>query len=252
MRRVLVYDLPTRFFHWLFAGFFVAAFSIAELVDDGSVWFPLHMLAGLCMVFLVTLRLAWSLLGTRHARLSDLVLSPAQLVAYLKGMVSGGTAQWIGHNPASSWAAVAMVCLALGLGATGYLMTIGAAGDVLEDAHELMANAFLAIALLHIGGVVVHVLRHRDRLQSAMVSGRKQAQSSDQQPVRSRPVAGFAFAAFTALFIGYLLQHYDAQPRTLQLFGTTMQLGEVEDDRGSDRARRRIEPDSRADSRRHR
>ena len=27
MRQVLVYDLPTRFFHWLFAGFFITAFA---------------------------------------------------------------------------------------------------------------------------------------------------------------------------------------------------------------------------------
>jgi cytochrome b len=252
MQRILVYDLPTRLFHWLFAGSFVAAFSIAELIDDDSVWFSLHMLAGLCLVFLVALRLAWSVLGTRHARLSDLVLSPAQLIAYLKGMVSGGGARWIGHNPASSWAAVAMVSLALGLGATGYLMTIGAAGEALEDAHELMANAFLAVVLLHMGGVIAHVLRHRDHLQVAMVSGRKQACTSDQQPVRSRPVAGFAFAALTALFIGYLLQHYDPQPRTLQMFGTTMQLGEVEHERGSDRPRKRREHETRADARHHR
>jgi cytochrome b len=252
MRRVLVYDLPTRLFHWLFAGFFVAAFSVAELIDDGSVWFPLHMLAGLCAVFLVALRLVWSIAGTRHARLSDLVLSPALLITYLKGVVSGGSEKWAGHNPASSWAAVAMVSLALGLGATGYLMTIGVGGDALEDAHELMANAFLAIVLLHVGGVAAHVLRHRDQLQTAMVSGRKQARSSDQQPVRSRPAAAFAFAALTALFIAYLLQHYDPQPRTLQMFGTTLQLGEVEHDRGSDRSRGRREHENRADARRHR
>jgi cytochrome b len=49
MQRILVYDLPTRLFHWLFAGSFVAAFSIAELIDDDSIWFSLHMLAGLCL-----------------------------------------------------------------------------------------------------------------------------------------------------------------------------------------------------------
>jgi hypothetical protein len=30
------------------------------------------------------------------------------------------------------------------------------------------------------------------------------------------------------LFFGYLVQHYDAQARTLDLFGTTLQLGEGE------------------------
>lgn len=228
MRQVLVYDSPTRLFHWLFAGFFIAAFAIANLVDDDSARFSLHMLAGLGMVFAVVLRLIWSLVGTRHARLSDLALNPTQLIAYFKGMFSGDSRRWIGHNPASSWAAVAMVGLALGLGITGYLMATGAGSDALEEAHELMANAFLVVVLLHIGGVAVHVLRHRDHLETTMVTGRKPALTSDQRPVRSVPVAGLAFVVLTGFFIGYLLQHYDAQAGTLDVFGVTMQAGESE------------------------
>lgn len=228
MRQVLVYDLPTRVFHWLFAGFFITAFAIANLVDDDSARFSLHMLAGMGMVFAVVLRLVWSVVGTRHARLTDLALNPAQLLAYFKGVISGGSRRWIGHNPASSWAAVAMVGLALGLGTTGYLMATGGENDTLKEAHELMANTFLAVVLLHIGGVVAHVLRHRDHLPASMVSGRKQALASDQQPVRAVPVAGVAFVVLTGVFMAYLLQHYDAQARTLDLFGTTLQLGENE------------------------
>lgn len=230
MRQVLVYDSPTRLFHWLFAGLFIAAFSIANLIDDDAARFSLHMLAGLAMLFVILLRLIWSLVGTRHARLSDLVLDPRQLLAYFKGMFSASARRWIGHNPASSWAAVAMVGLALGLGSTGYLMATGAESGLLEEAHELMANAFLVVVLLHIAGVATHVLRHRDRLETSMLSGRKPALSSGQEPVGSRTFAGLAFLLLAGLFIGYLLQHYDAQARTVDLFGTTLQLGEGEHD----------------------
>lgn len=230
MRQVLVYDLPTRLFHWLFAGFFLTAFAIANLVDDDSARFSLHMLAGLGMLFVIVLRLIWSLVGTRHARLTDLALGPAQLIAYFKGIFSGGSRRWIGHNPASSWAAVAMVGLALGLGTTGYLMATGAGNDALKEAHELMANAFLVVVVLHIGGVVAHVLRHRDHLPASMVTGRKEALSSEQGPVRTGRVGGLGFVVLTGLFMGYLWQHYDAQARTLDLFGTTMQLAESEHD----------------------
>lgn len=226
MRQVLVYDLPTRLFHWLFAGFFITAFAISNLVDDESVRFSLHMLAGLGMVFVVALRLIWSLVGTRHARLTDLALDPAQLIAYFKGMFSSGGRRWIGHNPASSWAAVAMVGLALGLGITGYLMATAGENDSIKEVHELMANTFLVVVLLHLCGIVLHVLRHRDRLQTSMVTGRKQTLTGDQEAVRAVSVAGLAFLVLTGLFMAYLLQHYDAQARTLDLFGTTLQLGE--------------------------
>ncbi|MCX7041618.1 MAG: cytochrome b/b6 domain-containing protein [Gammaproteobacteria bacterium] len=243
MRQVLVYDFPTRVFHWLFAGFFVTAFAISNLVDDESARFSLHMLAGMGMVFVVVLRIVWSLVGTQHARLTDLVLNPMQLVAYFKGMFTGGSRRWLGHNPASSWAAVVMIGLALGLGTTGYLMATGGENDAIKEVHELMANAFLVVALLHIAGVVLHVLKHRDHLEGAMVTGRKQALSDDQQSVSAVPVAGWALIVLTGLFMGYLVQHYDAQARTLDLFGTTLQLGENESDGGNETGTEREQHD---------
>ena len=232
MDRVLVYDLPTRLFHWLFAGFFLTAFAIANLVDDESARFSLHKLAGLGMVFVVLLRLAWSLVGTRHARFTDLKLHPVQLLGYFKDLFSAGSRRWIGHNPASSWAAVAMVALALALGTTGYLMATGPENDTLEEVHELLANAFLMVVLLHLAGIALHVLKHRDRLPAAMVTGRKESVGGAGQSVRSVPAAGLAFLAFTALFVAYLVQHYDAQARTLELFGKTLVLGEGEREGG--------------------
>ena len=173
MRDVPIYDAPTRLFHWLFAGFFTVAFAIANLVDDESARFSLHMLAGLCMVFVLLLRIVLSLVGTRHARASDLVLNPARLFGYFRDMASGRGQEWAGHNPASSWAAVTMASLALGLGITGTLMATGGENGQLKDVHELLANGFLAVVLLHLGGVLVHALRHRDRLPSSMITGRK-------------------------------------------------------------------------------
>ena len=233
MRQVLVYDSPTRVFHWLFAGFFITAFAISNLVDDDSARFSLHMLAGLGMAFVVVLRIIWSLVGTRHARLGDLSLNPIQLIDYFKGMFSGASRRWIGHNPASSWAAVVMAGLAVGLATTGTLMATGGENDSIKEVHELMANAFLVVVLLHLGGVIAHVLRYRDRLESSMVTGNKQVLGSDEVPVRAMPVAGVAFVALTVLFMGYLLRTYDAQARTLDLFGTTLQLGENEENAGS-------------------
>lgn len=233
MHAIRVYDLPTRAFHWLFAGFFITAFSISNLVDDESARFSLHMLAGLGATFVIVLRLAWSFFGTQHARLGDLALKPSQLAGYFKGMFSGSVREWAGHNPASSWAAVAMVAMALGLATTGILMATGKGGDSLKEAHELMANTFLVVVLLHLGGVALHVLRRRDRLYAAMVSGNKQVAGDDSQAVASRPIAGLAFVLLTGLFAAYLWQNYDAPARTLALFGQTLQLGEDEHEEGS-------------------
>ena len=74
--RVLVWDLPTRIFHWLFAGSFIAAFTIGQVVDDDAAAFKLHMLLGGVMALLVLLRVAWGLVGSRHARLSSFAFGP--------------------------------------------------------------------------------------------------------------------------------------------------------------------------------
>ena len=49
MRTTFIYDLPTRIFHWLFAGLFLVSFTLAKTVDDESVLFSYHMLSGLLL-----------------------------------------------------------------------------------------------------------------------------------------------------------------------------------------------------------
>ena len=204
MSTVRVYDLPTRVFHWSFAGLFATAYAIANLVDDDSARFAWHMLAGLLMGVAVLLRVAWGVVGTRHARWSDLSLDPRQLAAYLKGVVAGGGRRWAGHNPASSWAALAMVGMALGMAGSGLAMAAGVAPEWVEEAHELVANTFLAVALLHVAGLLLHALRHRDGLPASMVTGRKRDLAAEVAPVPARGVAALTVGAH--LIDGFIME----------------------------------------------
>ena len=226
MNPVRVYDLPTRVFHWCLAALFVGAYVIANLVDEESSRFGWHMLAGLALGVAVLLRLLWGVVGTRHARWSDLSLAPRQLATYLKGVVTGGGRRWVGHNPASSWIALAMMTLALALGASGTAMAIGAAPEWVEEAHELMANGFLALVLLHLTGLAVHVLRHRDALPLSMLNGRKRDLPAGTRDVPARGVAAVLLLAVLAGTGAQLLSRYDPAAGTLDLFGVRLTLGE--------------------------
>jgi len=88
-RTQLVHDLPTRLFHWLFAGSFIAAFAIANVAEHSTA-FPLHMLAGILLGALILFRLLWGLFGTRYARFDSFALHPAQLFEYLRAIFTGG------------------------------------------------------------------------------------------------------------------------------------------------------------------
>lgn len=223
-----VYDLPTRVFHWLFAALFIAAFTIGSTVDDDSALFSYHMLAGIILCFLVSWRIVWGLFGTRYARFTGFALKPTELLSYAKGFLTGDKRKWPGHNPASSWAAVIMMIMALGLGLTGYIMTSGQAGKSVEEIHEVLANGFMIIVLLHVAGIAVHTLRYRDGLWKSMYNGEKADVPLHDVPVASHRMIGALLLAITLAVSVYLLRNFNSQTQELALLGTSLNLGEVE------------------------
>jgi cytochrome b len=148
--RVLVWDLPLRIFHWLLAGSFLLAWSIAVTADDESRAFAVHALLGLFIGALVAFRIAWGVIGTRYARFGAFANSPGALAAYLKGIIVGPEREFVGHNPASSYATYAMLALLAGLIGTGFLL--GRGNESVEELHELLAHSMLAVVGIHVWG----------------------------------------------------------------------------------------------------
>ncbi len=249
MRKHLVYDLPTRVFHWLFAGLFLTGFIIAKTVDDESPWFNYHSLAGLTLGFLVLLRILWGLFGTKHARFTGFALNPLELVSYFKGIMTGNKKRWTGHNPASSWAGLTMMFLALGLALTGYLMTSGPNKESFEDAHELFANGFIIVVMLHIAGIVLHTFRHQEMIGLSMIDGKKADIAMDQVIPTSKTPFGILLMGLVVAFGLHLFKNYDGQTRSLQFFGTTLQLSENEENEGAEKqdANEKREPGEKGD-----
>ncbi len=223
-----VYDLPTRLFHWIFALLFVGAFFIAKTIDDDSAVFSYHMMLGLALGLAAALRVIWGFVGSRYARFSSFDLNPSALLAYFANLFTGGGERKLGHNPASSWSALAMIVLALGLAITGVLMAQGGK-ETYEDIHELLANSFVLVVLAHIAGIVLHTLRHRDGIGLSMLHGRKRSVGGEAGIVSNYPLVALAFVGIMTVFGIAMANGYDPTTRNLQLFGSTLQLGESED-----------------------
>lgn len=228
MKKIAAYDLPLRLFHWVFALLFLLSFSIAQLIDDDSSLYAYHMLSGMLMVSMVLLRIVWGFVGPKTARFGSFRLQPAELVAYFKSVLSSKSKRYLGHNPASSYAAILMMAFAIGLGFTGMLMSFKINKHFFEEVHELLANSFLIVVIFHIAGVVLHQIKHRDGMITSMLDGKKDEVVGESEIKSNHPVVAFVFVA---LFVGmgaFLLHNFDERTGELTAFGTKIQLGEDE------------------------
>lgn len=188
---VRVWDAPVRLFHWLLAGSFAGAWLTAESERLRVV----HISLGLTMAGLLVFRLIWGVMGSRHARFTDFVRGPRAVQAYLRSLLQGRPEEHVGHNPAGGWMVLALLALTAVTTALGWLAYSATDADALGEAHEAAATVMLFLVGVHIAGVVVSSLLHRQNLVRAMVTGRKPAPATQDNGPPRRAVAAVLLTA---------------------------------------------------------
>ncbi|MFC1610626.1 cytochrome b/b6 domain-containing protein [Myxococcota bacterium] len=230
MNRILVWDVPTRVFHWLFTSATVAAMGIAAIADDDGPTFQVHMLFGLIAGFTVIMRLFWGVVGSKHARFGSFLFGPKALIDYVRGAIRRNAARHLGHNPGSAYVVYVMLLLTLGLAFSGLLMSTSKA---LEEAHEVMAHLLPLIAIAHVAGIVWHTFRHRENIALSMIDGKKEGESS--LAISSSHVGiGAVFLVLTLGWTAVVFGGHDEHSGQLNLFGATFLLGESEHDQSAE------------------
>ena len=189
-KKALVWDLPVRIFHWSLAASFALAYALSESERLRNV----HVMLGYTVLGLIAFRVLWGFIGSPHARFASFLHTPAAALRYLKDAVAGRPRHYTGHNPAGSWAVYAILLLGVGTGVTGYLNFNGIGGEGMEEIHGALANAWLAVVVLHVLGVIFSSFVHRENLARAMVTGYKQGEDMATPPFVARSV-GVALAA---------------------------------------------------------
>ena len=167
-----VWDPLVRIFHWSLA----IAFTVAWL--SGEELRRVHLIAGYAIVGLVALRLVWGVIGTTHARFSDFIYRPSTVIGYLMCAVRMRAKRYVGHNPAGGAMVIALLAMLSTTCATGVMMTTDAFWGVewVEAAHGAAVNVTLVLIGLHLAGVAVASVEHRENLVRAMFTGRKRAE----------------------------------------------------------------------------
>jgi cytochrome b len=174
---VKVWDPLVRLFHWSLAASFVLAWISADEWDD------LHIWAGYTAAALIAFRLVWGLVGPRYARFRQFVRAPGAVAAYLKDLLAGREARYLGHNPAGGAMIIVLILSLAALCLTGWMYTLDAfwGEEWVEELHEILANLLLVLVGLHVAGVVLASLKHHENLARAMLTGRKRAPAAGDE-----------------------------------------------------------------------
>jgi cytochrome b len=181
--QVRVWDPLVRIFHWSLVGGFATAFIVEDDLLGVHVW------AGYLVLALIAVRLVWGIVGTRHARFTDFVRGPRQVLGYLRESLRLAAPRHLGHNPLGGAMVVALLALVGLTGLTGMALygaqelsgplaglmsgTSPAVGAGLEETHEVLANLTLLFIAAHVAGVLFSSFAHRENLIASMLTGRK-------------------------------------------------------------------------------
>ncbi len=190
---VRVWDPFIRVFHWSLA----AAVLIAWATDE-PLW--LHTWLGYIAAILVLLRVIWGFIGTEQARFVSFVRGPRLVFDYLAGLFRFSSRRYLGHSPAGGAMIVALLIVIAATAGTGMAELAAERGQgplagviakverpprvpgqrrpplFIKEVHETLANITLVLVLLHVLGVAVASIAHRENLVWAMITGRKRTE----------------------------------------------------------------------------
>lgn len=168
-RTLKVWDPLVRILHWTLVLSVLAAWLTRHGGGRSHEWLGYAALA--C----VGVRLVWGFTGPARARFAGFVRGPSATLAYAAQVARRSEPRHLGHNPLGAWMILALLGMAAATGLSGWVYTTDAYwGEAwLEELHEQLSNGLLALAALHVAGVVFASRRHADNLVAAMVDGRK-------------------------------------------------------------------------------
>ena len=170
-RTLAVWDPLVRVLHWSLV--VAVALGWATTAWLGG-W---HRAVGWAALAIVVVRVAWGFVGPRRARFSSFVRGPLATARHARRVLAGDEPRHVGHNPLGAWMIVALLLVVVGLAFTGWLYNTERfwGDETVEQVHLGLAWAIVALAAVHVAGVVVAAFRHRENLVAAMLDGRKRA-----------------------------------------------------------------------------
>ncbi len=181
-RRIVVWDLPTRCFHWGLALCVTGLVISVNLGGNAMLW---HFRFGYGVLTLLLFRIVWGFVGGHWSRFGSFIFSPRVLVDYVRGR--GRPQDSIGHNPLGALSVFALLLILCAQVSTGLMSDdeIAFAGPMSKFVsaatvsvatwyHKgLGKSVVLALVGLHIAAILFHLFRKKENLIQPMIQGEK-------------------------------------------------------------------------------
>lgn len=179
---IKVWSLPTRILHWTL----VCSFAIALYTASSEMMRNVHVYAGYVAGVVIVTRWLYGFLMKDFSAFRRFPPNPGAGLAYIISILTGKAKRYLGHNPAGALAIYVMLTLGFFTVVTGYMafndivLPFGMIDeDRMQDFHNFVANTWLGVVGLHLTGVLVGSLFHRENLVLAMITGYKRRRLTD-------------------------------------------------------------------------
>ncbi len=214
-RPVLIWDLPTRLFHWLLAALVVASFASGKLGGNAMAY---HERCGEAILALLLFRVAWGFIGSAPSRFSTFLAGPSTVWRYARTLLRREPDHHLSHNPLGGWSVMAMLLVlsiqaGTGLFANDDIATEGplykwvskAASDRLTSIHLFNHDVIIVLVAAHVVAVLFHLIYKRENLIAPMITGRKSWKGPLKADMTQAPLWQAALTAAAAAGAVYAL-----------------------------------------------
>lgn len=212
LRKVRVWDAPTRVFHWA-----VVILVIAAYVTWRLNWMDWHTRCGYALLALAVFRVLWGFFGSDTARFACFLASPREAARHLSHVLRRVPDRQAGHNPAGGWMVLLLVLLLLGETLSGLYV----ANDVADEGpltelmpaaianaitaiHWILWDALLAAVALHLLAILLYAAAKGHNLLRPMITGCKVLPTDVPQPHMASLVRAAILLASSALLTAAL------------------------------------------------
>lgn len=219
-----VWTLSIRIFHWLLAIGFCSAYILGDMDEYPN----LHYAFGLFVGSLILFRILYGLIGNRYANFTDFPVSLRSQISFITGFRNNKP--YIGHNPAASLVMLGIFVVGILCSISGYMLYSVESGsilafneDILEEGHEVIANLFLILVIIHLAGLLTDLVFHRkaNTLQSIFTGYKNvEGENSSQNAFHTIFSVIWFIVPFAAFIYGNNLSDKDAGSGKTEYYDT--------------------------------